>query len=295
MHDETRDIPVSDIVEPRLILRPVDTESVEYLELRDSIAERGILNSICVRPSPHVPGKYEVVDGNYRFHAARDLRMNSLPCVVKYGLTDDDVLSMQIQTNAIRPETTPVEFARQLKRIMALRPGMTLAELSHVVKKRPSWLRDMLGLLDLTEAQQVAVDRSEIPVTSAYMLAKIPHHFREEFEAQARTLPATEFRTVAAAFIKQYMEAVRQGKLEVMFAREFKVVAHVRKLSELEAELKHRNKGALLTTAAGCKTPLDGWYSAIEWVLHLDPESVEEQRRAALDRSRAKLFGDAAV
>ena len=290
MQDEFCDIPLSEIVEPRLLLRPVNKESVEYLELRDSVAEHGFLNSICVRPAPHAPGKYEPVDGNFRFHVARDLRASVMPCIIKRGLTDDDVLAMQIQANAIRPETTPVEFARQLKRIMSHRPGMTMAELSHIVKKRPSWLRDMLGLLDLSDEQQKAVDRSEIPITSAYMLAKVPDRYRRQFEDQAKALPASEFRTVTAAFIKQYREAVRQGKLEAMFTGEFQAVAHLRRFRELEDEWKHRRCGALLTTAAGCTTPVDGWYLALQWVLHLDRDSVERQRESAMQRMASQCL-----
>ena len=58
------------IVEPWVVLRLVNRESVEYLELRDSMADKGSLNSICVRPSPRQPGKFEVVDGLYRRAAA---------------------------------------------------------------------------------------------------------------------------------------------------------------------------------------------------------------------------------
>jgi len=294
IRDDIRDIPTSEIVEPRLALRPVDRHSVEYLELRDSVAKNGFLNSICVRPAPHAPGKYEPVDGNYRYHIARQLHRSSIPCIVKQGLTDADVLAMQIQANACRPETTPIEYARQLKRIMALRgfdkaSHGALADLCEIVKKGPKWVKDMLGLLTLSEEQQKAVDRSEIPLTSAYLLAKIPDRFRRQFVDQARTLPATEFRIIAAAFIKQYREAVRQGKLEAMFGDDFQVVAYVRKLRELEDELRNKRCGALRIAASGCQTPLDGFYAALEWALHLDRDSVEQQRQAALNRMRKRF------
>lgn len=285
MNDEFRDIPTSDIVEPRLLLRLVNRESAEYLEMRDSVSDHGFLNSICVRPAPHAPGKFEPVDGNHRFHVARDLRLATIPCVVKYGLTNDDVLALQIQANAIRPETTPVEYARQLKRLMQAREsGMVKADLCQLVKKSPAWINNMLGLLSLSEEQQKAVDRSEIPLASAYLLAKIPGHFRRQFVDQARTLPVAEFRPIATVFIKQYREAVRQGKLEVMFGDTFTPVSYVRKIRELEDELKNRRCGALCVAASGCKTPLEGFYAALEWALHLDAISTERQRQIALQR-----------
>ena len=102
--DEFREIPLDQIVEPWIVLRIVNRESVEYLELRDSIAHQGLLNSICVRPSTRRPGYYEVVDGMYRWTAAKELRLSALPCVVKHSLTDQDVLAIQIQANALRPD-----------------------------------------------------------------------------------------------------------------------------------------------------------------------------------------------
>ena len=89
--DEFRSIPLDQIIEPWVVLRAVNRESVEYLELRDSLAAVGPLNSICVRPSPRRPGDYEVVDGLYRHTAAVELRMPALPCIIKHNLTDEDV------------------------------------------------------------------------------------------------------------------------------------------------------------------------------------------------------------
>jgi ParB family chromosome partitioning protein len=170
--DEFRLIPLDQIVEPWVVLRVVDRESVEYLELRDSIAHQGLLNSICVRPSPRTPGKMEVVDGLYRRAACCELRRPAMPCIVKHNLTDEDVLAIQIQANALRPETTVIEYARQIRRIMdaiMARQGRdaTLADVSNLVHKTPEWVRQQLDLLSLRADIQKAVERGEIPLGSA--------------------------------------------------------------------------------------------------------------------------------
>ena len=77
--DEFRLIPLDQIIEPWVVLRVVNRESIEYLELRDSLAAVGPLNSICVRPSVRRPGYHEVVDGLYRFTAAGELRLPACP------------------------------------------------------------------------------------------------------------------------------------------------------------------------------------------------------------------------
>ena len=79
-----------------------------------------------------------MADGLYRVTAARETGLTPRPCVVK-DLTDDDLLAIQIQANAVRPETTPMEYARQIKRIMEARPGIGLPEISiRILHKSPA-------------------------------------------------------------------------------------------------------------------------------------------------------------
>jgi len=292
--DEFRLISLDQIIEPWVVLRIVNRESIEYLELRDSLAAVGPLNSICVRPSVQRPDCYEVVDGLYRYTAAAELRLPSLPCIVKHNLTDDDVLALQIQANALRPETTAVEYARQVKRIMdalTTRQGMdaTLADVSNLIHKGTAWIGDQLRLLSLRPDIQRAVERGEIPLKSAYTLAKLPRIHQTQLMELAKTAPAREFVPVAACLLKQIQEAARQGKLHDL-CKDFEPVPHLRPLKDVLAEYREHQLGGLALTKAGCKTPVDGWYLALEWALNLDEESIRQQRERILARSRANLL-----
>jgi len=287
MTDHAIDIPIDDLVEPRIILRLVDKNSVEYLELKDSIARHGFLNSICVRPGP--TGKYEIVEGMYRYNCGKDLGLPIIPGIVKHGLTDEDVLALQIQANAIRPHTKPIEFARQLKKLMEHNSGITMAGLSRLAGKNSKWLADMLGLLHLKADEQKAVDRGEIPLGNAYMLAKMPSNARKQFIDQAKTLTNAQFKPIAAAFIKTFREASRQGKLEALFTAEFKPVAYLRSLKEVQQEYNGRDQGALVLAANNCQSPVEAWYLALQWAMSLDPPSVEEQRQNAMKREHQRL------
>lgn len=292
MADRAEDIPIGKIIEPWIVLRPVNKNSVEYLELRDSIAAVGLINSVCVRRSKRRRSKYEIVDGLYRFNCAVDLNLPTIPCVVKERLTDADVLALQVQANAIRPETKPVEFARQLKRIFASQPGMTFGELAMKVHKRAGWVSDRLGLLRLDKATQLMVDRGEIPIGNAYMLAKIPPQFVRDYVDFAKVLTANEFKPLAASVIKQYMEFVQKGRMDECYAPTFEPVAFMRPVKVVEAELNTSSAGPLLLAAEGCKTARDGWLTALRWVLNLDPESVERQRNRANLRIRTAALSD---
>lgn len=288
MHDKATDIPINRIIEPRTMLRLIDKGSVEYLEMRDSIAVEGFWNSISVRPAKD-DAKYEIIDGLYRYTCARELGLESVPCIIKYNVSDDAMLAAQIQANAIRPETKPVEFAMQMKRILTRQPEMTFDELAHMIHKSPNWVRHILGLLKLSREAQKMVDRGDIPAQSAYMLAKIPRRFQADFFDQARTLSVREFRALAASVIKQFTEAVKQGKMEAFWCSEFKPQAYLRSLSDIQQEADRQEFGALLVTIEQCKTPVDGFYAALRWAMHLDHQSVEDQERAARARSRQPL------
>jgi len=286
--DDCRFVPLDQLVDPPVVLRLVNRASVSYLELRDSLADRGFLNSICVRPSPRFSGKYDVADGLYRVTAAREIGRPGAPAVIK-TLTDDDLLAIQIQANAVRPETTAMEYARQIKRIMEARPRATLAEISHrILHKSPGWVSETLGLLGLRKDFQLAVDRGEMPLGSAYELARIPYKHQAQFFDLARTMPVAAFRAAAQAFLKQFQEAVRQGKLDAFFTEDFKPVPHMRPLKEVLAEYEKPTRASLLLTAENCKTLTEAWRVSLAWVLHLDRESVEAQREAVLNRNRQR-------
>lgn len=291
MGDNTRDVPLAELVETFLLLRPVRRGTLPYLQLLHSIRDRGILNSICVRPSPRAPGKLEVVDGSWRYACAVDLTLPSVPCVIKHGLSDADVLAIQIEANSQRPETKPVEFAQQIRKLMQ-HQDMTQSQMAVMLHQNPHWISERLGLLRLSPKARKAVDRGEISLGSAYMLAKIPAGYREDFEERAATLPVREFTLVARAFIKQFQEAVRQGKLEALFTAEFKPVAYLRSLLEVSGEYEQRQCGATLLASAGCDNPLAAWYLALQWVMSLDPESVERQRQSAMKREHKNLRDD---
>jgi ParB/RepB/Spo0J family partition protein len=288
MNDQVADIPTEKLTEPWVLLRPVLTDSVEYLEMFNSLNEKGFLNSISVRPSSRQSGFFEVIDGMWRTTCARELHFPTVPCIIKHNITDQDVLTLQIQAQAIRPETKPVEYARQLQRIQKARPGVTLGQLAALVNKNPHWVSKQLGLLKLDRRSQNAVDRGEIPLANAYLLAKLPPKLRPDYVDQAKALPITKFGPIAAAVIKQFKEAVRQGKLDAFFTEDFTPQAYLRSLKDVETEARSQSEAPLVITAAGCTTPLEGWNAALQWIMHLDPKSVEEQETAARAKVRKR-------
>ena len=291
MDTELKTIPLDKLTDPWILLRPVLRDSTDFLELKTSMDEIGLLNSIAVRPSERKPGFWEIIDGMWRTTAAHDLDLESLPCIIKHGVTDDEVLALQIQANAIRPETKPVEFAKQLKRIQKMRDGITLRQLSSMVNKNTSWVKQQLGLLRLPTEIQKAIDRGEISLGNAYMLVRIPPKLRSEYIDHAKIMNASAFKALAAAVIKHFKEAVRQGKLDTFFTEDFKAQPYLMALKEIQAEIETKTEAALIIAAECCKTPLDGWVAALLWATHTDKGGQEQQEIAARARARKTWKG----
>lgn len=94
---------------------------------------------------------------------------------------------------------------------------------------------------------------------------------------------------MAAGLLKEIKEAARQGKL-YEYCRDFTPEPYLRFLKDVLNEYREHRLGGLAVVKAGCKTPADGWYTALRWVLNLDEESVREQRERFVARIGAALL-----
>jgi ParB/RepB/Spo0J family partition protein len=290
VNEQVANISLTCLRPPKVLLRPVNKRSVAFLEMRNSIRDGGgLLNSIAVRPT-ETDGVYEIIDGMYRFTCCEMLGWETIPCIIKYGYTDEMVLAAQVRANAIRPETKPVEFAKQLKRLQKAIPEITASEMSGMVGKSVNWVKQQLSLLNLIEKAQKAVDRDEMPLLNAYMLSKIPQAIQPEFFEQAKALTPNEFHSLAANVIRGVMEAIKQGKLENWFVKEFKPRPFFKPVKDVLKEIESRQVGTKTVLKAGLKTPLEGWVKALEWVASLDAESVEKQQKKATKRQSKQVF-----
>ncbi len=284
--DQIEFLPIHVLREPKTKLRGVNRDSVAFLELLESVREKGILQSLLVRP---IEGGYEIINGLHRYTAAREIGLDVLPCIIRV-CNDDEALVLMLQANAISPETKQAEYAQQLKRLLVRNPGMTIRELACLIRKSPLWVGKCLDLANLLKDYQVMVDRGEIPIENAYMLAKIPRSMQKDYVDRAKLLPRSEFRPLAAACVKQFREAVKQGKMDAFYSDSFRPQAHLRSLKEIEIESDNKEVGALICASEDCQNALDGFYAGLRWACHLDQASVREQEAAVRSRREREVL-----
>lgn len=281
--EPTQTIAIDHIRDPKVCLRPVRTNTLAYREFFDSVRDTGLWNSIAVRPI--TPPYYEVIDGFYRLTICRQLGRKFMPCIIREA-TDKEVLAAQIRANAVRPDTRPVEFARQLRRIQEEEPDTTLPELAVMVSKTAQWVRSQLGLLKLVPEAAERVDRGDIALQSAYILSKVPENKQLGLVEDAVRLPVKEFTALAASVIRQWMEAAKTGRLSAFYDRKAQTTQpYLRPLKETLEELGRRRLAVKVLEQEQALTLTDAFYAGLRWVAHLDKDSIAAQHRRAEERA----------
>ncbi len=260
-------------------LREVIRNSEQFLELVESVRRNGVLNAVSVRelPDPANPGSvvYGLIDGLHRYTAAKEAGVEKIPATIT-NMDDGEVEEAQIIANIHRIETTPAQYSKALVRMLQRNPLMTESELAQRLSKSPSWLKDRLSLVKLSEGLQELVDTDKIGLANAYQLAKLPVEEQMEYADRAQTMQPAQFIPLVNARAKELRDAAKQGRSAS--EAEFTPVAHARKITELKDEIETRSNAAVLVGKLGITDPIAAFQLALKWAVHMDPDSIEAQR-----------------
>lgn len=121
-------------------------------DLAASIAQRGIIQPLIVRPLHGRPGDVQIVAGERRWRAAQRAGLHEVPVIVR-DLDDTEVLEVAIVENIQRADLNAIEEALSFKQLMD-RFGHTQEQLSEVLGKSRSHIANLMRLLKLPEAVQ---------------------------------------------------------------------------------------------------------------------------------------------
>ncbi|MBA4009791.1 MAG: chromosome partitioning protein ParB [Erythrobacter sp.] len=117
-------------------------------ELAASIATRGVIQPIIVRPHPAGEG-YQLVAGERRWRAAQKARLHEIPALVR-DLSDREVMALALIENLQREDLNPVEEARAYHRL-AEEEGMIQVDIAKMVEKSRSHVANMMRLVTLPD------------------------------------------------------------------------------------------------------------------------------------------------
>lgn len=190
-------------VEHVRVLNPRERNRKKYKLIVGNIADIGLKRPITVSPRPD--GGYDLVCGQGRLEAYKQLGQEMVPAVIR-EVSREDAMLMSLVENIARSRPRTMDQVRQLA---ALREkGYSQAEISGKVGMAPSQVSEFLLLLDQGEERLIsAVERGKLPMWAAVIIAR-----SEDKEAQ-----------LALA------EAFEQGKLSGKDLQQARVIANTRK------------------------------------------------------------------
>lgn len=249
---------------PDANLREAKTDTEEFAQLVQSIASKGFLGAITVRPALE-EGQYFITDGLQRLTAAKAAGLTEVPVQVR-AMSELEVLESQIMMNEHGVPTSHSEYAAQVWRICELKEGTcTEQEIATSLKISVDKLRQWLSFYKLPEATQDLLDAGTISLGAARQLAKLNKYGEDEvasFHDAAATSPLHELTDAVNAHITALKQAAKEGKEGSEAAPEFKPSSSLRNKGEVEAALEEGmlDRDTLL------------------WVLKLDDASVAEKR-----------------
>ena len=130
-----------------------DREALD--ELVASIREVGVLQPIVVRPIAGQSDKYELIMGERRLRATKELGLETIPAVVK-DTADEDMLRDALLENLHRSNLNPLEEASAYQQLLA-DFGITQEELAGRIGRSRPQITNTLRLLKLPAAVQTRV------------------------------------------------------------------------------------------------------------------------------------------
>lgn len=155
-----------------LIDRPRDPDRMEIgqsevSELAASIKERGLLQPITVAERD---GRYEIVYGDRRFLAHRELGLDEIPCVVRQYDEGEIAIDRAVE-NLQRVDLTVIEEARVYQR-MVDKGGLDDGKIGKLVGKSGGMVKRKRHLLRMPRNFQEALNSGRVlPSVAEYLMA----------------------------------------------------------------------------------------------------------------------------
>jgi hypothetical protein len=191
-------------------------------------------------------------------------------------------LLIQLQASSTQARLTKDEAAGAIERICKESGKEIWFEAVTELGKSPGWVRTQLGFKFSKRITEL-VERGEIPFPAAVQLAKLPPKLQDSYIEPATTLPLNKLVPLLRNAVKSYREAWKLNRVED-FVNSNDLQPHLRNLTELLEELEGFKNGAVILARDNIKTPQQAWKAALEWMAHLDYDSVQHQHQLFQDR-----------
>ena len=218
-----------------------DEESLQ--ELADSIAERGVLQPILLRPEGR--DAYQIVAGERRWRAAQRARLHTIPAIVRDGIDEATTAELALIENIQREDLNALEEAEAYRQLIN-RYGHGQEDIGRLVHKSRSHVANLLRLLDLPEFVRQSLLNGDISMGHARAVA-------------AATDPAALAREIIARGLsvrqaEQRAKAAKTGPRELVLTEDRRVDADIAALERqlgdmlgLKVQVANKGKGGTVS------------------------------------------------
>ena len=142
-------------------------------ELVHSIREVGVLQPIVVRKHATEAGKYELIMGERRLRATKEVGLDSIPAVIK-DTANEDMLRDALLENLHRSNLNPLEEASAYQQLLA-DFGITQDQLAQRIGRSRPQITNTIRLLKLPEAVQKRVAAGVLTAGHARAVLSVGH------------------------------------------------------------------------------------------------------------------------
>jgi len=219
-------------------------------DLAESIASRGLIQPIVVRPHGH---SYQIVAGERRWRAAQRARLHEVPVLVR-ELSDAETMEIALVENIQREDLNAIEEAEAYSRLIG-EFGHTQEALARLVHKSRSHVANLLRLLDLPQPVRQMVIEGSIEMGHARALIGAP-----DAERLARAVAEKGLSVRETEKLAREAKPGTQRKNGEGTGRNADIEALERQLGDvlgLNVKIAHGGKGGTLTLAYSTLDQLD--------------------------------------
>lgn len=216
-------------------------------ELIESIRLHGVLQPVALRDVGG--GRYQLVAGERRWRASRELGLEEIPAIV-HDLDDRRMLEVALIENIQREDLTPIEKAKAYRRLMT-EFSLTQEEASRQLSQKRSTVANYLRLLELPSPVQDLVAGGQVSMGHARALAGVADPARQIAWAEEAARGALNVRSlekrVRALKKKTAAHPVAPPEVGPADAQAVEIERRLREALATKVSVRGRGRGGRLT------------------------------------------------
>ncbi len=269
--ESVQELPI-DLIDPNPFQPRHDFDPAELAELAGSIKSQGLLQPVTVRPSPASPGRYQLIAGERRLRACRDLGLSTIKAIVR-EVEDRQMMELSLVENLLRTDLNEIEVAEALLNLMN-QYAYTTTRLAEVLGKSRPAVSNTLRLLELPRGVQELIRRGTLTAGHGRAVLSFPAEQRDSvaLDAAQQGLSVRELeRRSAQAAQRDVQLRPRRSKSEKAAAPDGAASDSQRRLRQVEQQLTEH-----LATRVSVAQQGEGGMISISWYSAEDLERLLE-------------------